>query len=421
MVGAHPARTAFAAQIRPVRQVEAEHGRRVRDVVEVRVAVGGRDVPNPGPAAPAEDRVGEDQARNRPGRHIRLSGVGGQEPRGRLAVLLLQLPFELQALERRTGREQRTRLVAHEAHHHRHPVVLATGVDLPRLVGQVPAVDHGLRTVGPPGAAGRGQHVLGRSGPHCGGDFSDGGILRDAQLVGQQHAAPLRLLQALERSEATGGLTDRAMEQTSRQRRRDQAADAHGARRLAEDRHSLRVATERRGVVPHPLERRDLVEQAVVAGRPVLRLGGQRLVGQEAERAQPVVDRHQDDALPSKRRAVEDERRPMPHLVAAAVEPDHDRPRTSVAGGRRPQIEIEAVLAAVEFAAAPDRGVGTDPLPARRAGLQGRTHAVPGRRRLRRPPAQVAHRRRGVGNAAEGEHVAGWAAAVVDRRPLDQT
>ena len=63
VVGAEPARAALLAQIGPVRQVEPEHRRRMAHEVEIRVAARRRGVPDPGPAAPREDRVGPDQGR----------------------------------------------------------------------------------------------------------------------------------------------------------------------------------------------------------------------------------------------------------------------------------------------------------------------------------------------------------------------
>ena len=96
------------------------------------------------------------------------------------------------------------------------------------------------------------------------------------------------------------------------------------ARALAEDGDVLRVAAEGRDVALHPLQRRDLVHQAVVADR-LARPGGlgQRRVGEVAERAQPVVDGHHHHAVAGEVLAVIDPARAGP--VAAAVDPDHHR------------------------------------------------------------------------------------------------
>ena len=54
------------------------------------------------------------------------------------------------------------------------------------------------------------------------------------------------------------------MEQPVRRGRREQRADAHPARRLAEDRDVPGIAAERGDVLAHPLERADLIAQAEV-------------------------------------------------------------------------------------------------------------------------------------------------------------
>ena len=57
----------------------------------------------------------------------------------------------------------------------------------------------------------------------------------------------------------------------------------------------LGIAAERGDVVAHPLERGDLVEDAEVAG--ALRCRRKLVEVEEAERAEPVVDRHEHDAV----------------------------------------------------------------------------------------------------------------------------
>jgi hypothetical protein len=65
---------------------------------------------------------------------------------------------------------------------------------------------------------------------------------------------------------------------------------------LAEQQHVTRVAAERGNVAFDPLECRDLVHQSIVAGGSVLL---ERLQRQPSERAQAVVDGHDD--RPSRR------------------------------------------------------------------------------------------------------------------------
>ena len=59
-------------------------------------------------------------------------------------------------------------------------------------------------------------------------------------------------------------LRDGPAEEPGRPRHGQQRGDRSAARRLAEDRHPVRVAAEGPDVVPHPLQRGDLVEQAPV-------------------------------------------------------------------------------------------------------------------------------------------------------------
>ena len=60
-------------------------------------------------------------------------------------------------------------------------------------------------------------------------------------------------------------LADRLLEQALRQRRCHQRADRERSRRLAEDRDVVGIAAEGRDVLLHPLQRGDLIQQAVVA------------------------------------------------------------------------------------------------------------------------------------------------------------
>ena len=95
---------------------------------------------------------------------------------------------------------------------------------------------------------------------------------------------------------------------------------------------SFGIAAERLDVVAHPLERRDLVEQAGVRGRA---RSADAPRSQEAERAEPVVDRDDDHvAAPRERCAVVDRLRAGADHEGAAVDPDHHGRGAS--GWRRP-------------------------------------------------------------------------------------
>ena len=125
----------------------------------------------------------------------------------------------------------------------------------------------------------------------------------------------------------------------------EQRADAVRAGRLAEDRHVVGVAAERRRCCRAPTRARR-------PGRgcprcPSRRASAPNVVGevQEAERAEPVVDRDDDDvAVLREVRAVVPRHRARAEDVRAAVDPHHHRPARVVARGR-PHVEVEAVFA----------------------------------------------------------------------------
>ena len=179
---------------------------------------------------------------------------------------------------------------------------------------------------------------------------------------------------------------------------------ARGAGRLAEDRDIVGIAAEGGDVALHPLQAGDLVEQAVVARGMLRQFGGERGMGEEAQHADAIVDRHHDHAALGQPRAVEGRTRGRAYLEAAAVDPHHDRQR-ALGVDRRPDVQGEAILAHRQIAAGIfevdrlGRGAG---LQALRAELRGGAHALPRRHRLRRLPAQVAERWRGEGNAEIG-------------------
>ena len=98
----------------------------------------------------------------------------------------------------------------------------------------------------------------------CHRRLSDRGtVRRHAELLGQVAADPGC---GCRRQGVVSGpaLGDRALEQTLGARHRKERPDTHCAGRLAEDRDVVFVPTERSDVVPHPLQRRDLVEQTEV-------------------------------------------------------------------------------------------------------------------------------------------------------------
>ncbi len=209
------------------------------------------------------------------------------------------------------------------------------------------------------------------------------------------------------------------MKQPLGQRRRHQCADAGGTGRLAEDGDAAGIATEGRDVGLNPAQRRDLIEMAVVAGRPIGLLGAQIRMRQEAEAAEPVVHRDDHDAVARQPVPLEDRQGSRSHQECAAVEPDHHRTLLVARRRGRPDVQIEAVLAFRLWAEIADRGLGTIGLNAARPERHRRPRAAPRLRRLRRPPAQCSERRARIGHAFEGANCTIVAPAAGEQPTLD--
>jgi hypothetical protein len=113
-------------------------------------------------------------------------------------------------------------------------------------------------------ASPRRQHLLGGQAAQI-GDLARGGRLGRLGEDRPQLLGLGRGLQPLVADHRRAAFGDRLGDQAPGQGRGDQQGSVLGARRLAEHRYVLRVAAEPGDVVAHPLERRDLVEQAVFA------------------------------------------------------------------------------------------------------------------------------------------------------------
>ena len=193
------------------------------------------------------------------------------------------------------------------------------------------------------------------------------------------------------------------MEQSGGQRRQHAGAGVDRAGRLAAQCDAARIAPEGLDVALDPAQHGLLVQDAVIAERVTFAV--QRWVGKESEQAQPVIHRHDDSraavgpaggelaAVVVARLAVD---------VSTAVDPhDHRVPLAVVGEIRREDVQVQAVLV---DAARTREGAQFRHL---RAGAcePGRiAWRAPMLDRLRRPPAQLTHRGRGVGNAEEGAH-----------------
>src|SRR5262249_2743134 len=112
------------------------------------------------------------------------------------------------------------------------------------------------------------------------------------------------------------------VEETRRRRRPDVSPGAVCTRRLSENGHVARVASERFDISLHPLERELLIHEPIVPrGMPLL---VQRRMREEATDVQTIVDRHDPHAalLHELDRVVV---AALSSVQAAAVNPDHHR------------------------------------------------------------------------------------------------
>ena len=194
-------------------------------------------------------------------------------------------------------------------------------------------------------------------------------------------------------------LQDRTLEQAARQPRDHVGHDRTAAGRFAEQRHLLRIAAEQRDVALDPLQRRELIQIAIVAARIAGRFPGQGRMGKEAEAAHAVIHADDDDALGGQR--VGGILRGVSVHQRAAMDPDHHGQGRVRCRGRPPDVQRQAVLRFGQI-------VGLHAGGAERSRIE---HRCPGLNRLRHPPAQFSDRRRGIGNALEADDAVGFDAA----------
>ncbi len=230
--------------------------------------------------------------------------------------------------------------------------------------------------------------------------------------VSSAAAAAARAQTAAAQREERPAFADRAMDQPLGKRRDHQRAHRKRPGRLAEDRDLARVAAKGRDVVVHPLQRGHLIEQAVVARRVAARFLRQLRVREKPEHAEAVVGRDHDDALAREPFAVLPRLGGRAGLKPAAMNPEHHGQFLARLGRRRPDVEVEAVLAHL---VAEDHVVEDAALRAPRAERDRLLHVRPRRHRRRRLPAALANRRGGKRDALEHAH-----AAVGRRRALDR-
>ena len=187
------------------------------------------------------------------------------------------------------------------------------------------------------------------------------------------------------------------MEQPDGSGGRELPADAVGARRLAGERHVVRVAAEGRRVAVDPAKGGLLVHQPE---RPRPLQTGET---EEAEDAQPVVDRD-DDQRPGLGEPPGVDVAARARAEPAAVHPDeHREPRVRARADGHGDVEREAVLGVARGRGVRGAGRGGE-LGAAGAGDERGPRARPRGGWLRRLPAQLPDRGRGVRDALVAQH-----------------
>src|SRR5687768_17869238 len=117
-------------------------------------------------------------------------------------------------------------------------------------------------------------------------------------------------------------------------------------------------------------------------------------MGKVAERAETIIDCHQNDPFFRQSRSVIGASRARSARQRAAVNPNHDR---ALLGGfsRSPHVEIETILALLARRRVIERALWVRRLRAIRTEVVALANAFPRRYGLRRFPTQLAHRRGG--------------------------
>ena len=151
----------------------------------------------------------------------------------------------------------------------------------------------------------------------------------------------------------------------------------------------------------------------------MLGFGIQLRMGHPGKNVEPVIDGDQDDPLAGKGFPVKVSRMAIAGHKGPAVNPEDHRQLFLPALGRRPNVEIQAVLIHGLLHRIKLLGIEArhGRLRAPGAGPGAVPHPVPVGRGLRGPPTQLSHRRRGIGNAIIGGN-AGPAAGYAAYRPV---
>jgi hypothetical protein len=184
------------------------------------------------------------------------------------------------------------------------------------------------------------------------------------------------------------------MEQAAAQWARLQDRHARRSRGLSHDRDVAWIAAEACDVALDPLQSRDLIQEPVVARHVSRRFGTQFRMREKAERTDAIGERYVDDTFLRQLLAAVVGHRRRADREAAAVDPDYDgHGLRAGTARRRPDVQIEAILAGGFLAEVVIDVVRAQRLNALRSRALGVIGALPWRYGLRRTPAQIADRR----------------------------
>ena len=321
---------------------------------------------------------------------IERQEVVGPRPelRLRLAAVIVETGHGAKAAER---------FIAGEPYDERDIRLLSIRKDLFDRSRQKISIPNGAHARGAGGARQR-EHTVGSESAHV---FDGRGVpdFLDADAVGLRVGKRGHAHRA---SPADQGAAHAhgPIEQALGQRAGFQGKDRHRPRRLPDDGNVVRIAAEPGDVVANPLQRRDLVEQAIVAGRPGFGFRRKLRMGEKSQRPEPVIEIDDDDVVLRQVLAAVKRHAGRAHEERTAVDEDDDR-RVGQPG-LRPDIEVEAVLAHHLGAGILVGHDAAQRLHALRPETVRMTHCGPALGRGRRTPAKFANRRRRVRNAEIG-------------------
>ena len=209
---------------------------------------------------------------------------------------------------------------------------------------------------------------------------------------------------------ASRALGDRPDKRAFCQRGGEMAQNASPSCGLSENGHVFRIASKGGNVFLYPVDCGELVKEAVIAAGMMFALPREFGMREETEAVDPVVDTHKYHASSRHALSVEFHFGRIAAAHAAAEDPYHHGKLFAGVLCGAPDVQIQAVFAHGNlWIHVPFFGVDVirriqprDFLHGNRAKPVRLQYPFPGKRRLGRSPAQLAHGRCGKGNPLEG-------------------